>query len=154
MPARIYLCGPMTGLSLSRAGSWRLTARELLPPPNFECVSPMRGKEVMQYGVGGIPCEESVLDQFPAISSPSGIVGRDRWDVMRADALLANFLGADRVSIGSCFELAWANLLHKPVAVVMEDRANPHDHTFVTRTATYRCSTLEEAAQCLKTMFN
>jgi threonine dehydrogenase-like Zn-dependent dehydrogenase len=42
----------------------------------------------------------------------------------------ANFLGATKASIGSCFEVAWAHILGKHVIVVMEEN-NPHQHAFI-----------------------
>lgn len=153
MPARVYLCGPMTGLSVKSANEWRVAARAHLPPPDFELISPLRGKTGIDYGTSGIPCVGKALEAYPALSQAPGIFGRDRFDVQRSDVLLANFLGAPRVSIGSCFELAWASLLQKPYILVMEPEGNPHDHVFVTQTATYRVASLEEGCALIKTMF-
>jgi hypothetical protein len=35
---------------------------------------------------------------------------RDRFDATRCDVLLVNLLGAERVSIGTMMEVAWADL--------------------------------------------
>lgn len=150
--ARVYLCGPMAGLSLRGADSWRRRLEELLSPLDFECISPLRGKFDLVYPLDAIPGQASALENLPAISRAQGILGRDRWDVSRADVIFANFLGAERVSIGSCFELAWADALRLPTIVLVEP-GSAHDHVFITHPATYVVSTQEEGISCLKIMF-
>lgn len=135
----LYLVGPITGQSYRGAVDWRNAAAPRLELLGYRVYSPMRGKEhllrirkLRPYG----------YDQ-PA-STDKAIMRRDMADLERADAVLANLLGADRVSIGSMFELAWAYLLRKYVVVVME-KDNLHRHAFVEQAASVVVEGMDEA---------
>jgi len=136
----LYLCGPITGTTFTESTTWRDLVSGELKASGIDCLSPLRGKDYLKdLGV----LEQQYLD-FP-LSTGKAIVHRDRWDVMRADAVLANFLDASRVSIGSVMEIAWANMMHKPVIAVMEKTGNPHDHAFLLEAVSVRVETLQEA---------
>jgi len=106
--------------------------------------SPLRGKHYLRdHG----PLEKQYLHLSP-MSSPQGIVRRDFNDILTCDAVLANFTGATRASIGTCWEMGAAYALRKPVIVVMEPE-NIHDHPFITQTATYVFAELDEAIDAL-----
>ena len=60
---------------------------------------------------------------------------RDKFDATRADILIVNLTGANRVSIGTMMEIAWAHLAGKFIVVVMEKVGNPHMHAFVREAA-------------------
>lgn len=134
---KVYLAGPMTGLTLEEAEGWRKRAAEVLEAPRgplgylaafFTCFSPLRGKEFLRYA-------GEMTSAGPAkAGGDRGIYRRDKWDVERADVVLANFTGARTVSIGTMFELAWAAQAGKYIVVVMEP-GNLHDHAFVRQAA-------------------
>lgn len=143
-----YLAGPITGLSYNEARyGWRAAFADMLKKmaPHVECYSPMRQKEFLSQQQN-LQCRGEDLDRLDhALSRPLGILARDRNDVKERDVTVACFLGAQRVSIGTVFELGRADAFDKPVVVVME-KDNPHQHVFITHTAGYVVETLEEAA--------
>ena len=69
---------------------------------------------------------------------------RDKWMVSKADVILADFTGADRISIGACMELAIANVLGKHIVVIMAPD-NPHYHGFVLEASSCTFPTIDEA---------
>lgn len=95
----VYLCGPITGMTYGDARyGWREYAAKRIadataaPTWNGEAVqviSPMRAKNYLN--------RETRLAAMgyagSAMSSPKGITTRDRYDVQRADVILANLLG-------------------------------------------------------------
>jgi hypothetical protein len=139
----VYLCGPITGLSFDICSEYYRRVAALLPPWIVP-LSPMRGKGYLQ----GVPVLGDTYEGM-ALASQRGVVCRDFFDVRRADVVLANFLGATRVSIGSSFELAWAFQLQKPVILAMEEQDNVHEHTFVREACAFRLPTLEQACKTL-----
>lgn len=150
----------MTGLRLEEAEGWRERASAALdglvsvciatdPGPafgaravsrKFSCFSPLRGKEFLR-DAGEMTSAGPVQ-----AGGDQGIYARDRWDVMRADVVLANFTGARTVSIGTMFELAWAAQAGKYIVVVMEP-GNPHDHAFVRQAASVVFGDLDAALE-------
>jgi len=70
-------------------------------------------------------------------------------DILRCDLVVANFIGAKRVSIGSVGEIFWADAYRKPILLIMEDDAaeNPHFHLFILELASWRFASLAEAAR-------
>lgn len=139
----LYLCGPITGLDYNGATDWRNRVSANLPW-HIMALSPMRGKEFLKTAgiISGAP------EMYPgtALASPKGIITRDANDIRSCDAVLANFLGANRVSIGSCHEFGMAYAMRKPLILVMEkDGTNPHHHAFITETAGYWVETMDEA---------
>lgn len=147
---RVYLCGPITGLSAAdAAGGWRHYAAEYLAPWDVETISPMRGK------VGILP-PSAVLESGNYASphpllADKAILKRDRNDVRTCDAVLAVFTNAPRVSVGSMVELGWADAWDKPVVAVLDPL---HDHLFTRQIAAVECRTLDEALQALVLLLN
>lgn len=149
---RVYLAGPITGLTYDGATDWREEVINALWP-RVVGVSPMRGKSYLaklsviedavkqQASIGGT--SEDLYKLGNVMSSPQGITGRDRNDVMHADAVLMNLLGATRVSIGTMIEAGWADAFRKPLVVVREPD-NLHAHGMLDAMATYTVSTLDE----------
>ena len=121
----VYLCGPMTGETYNVATKWRNDVTYKLAVIGIETIDPLRGKAFLEVdGVLGNTNGRSPLE------SAAGIVTRDYWDVSRCGILLVNFLEAKIVSIGSCFEIAWAYQRKIPIIIVMEP-GNVHDHCFI-----------------------
>lgn len=141
---KVYLSGPMTGLNFEEANRWRLTAAELLRP-DIAPVSPMRGKEYLQGKVLEFDYPDKIL------SNTRAIISRDYHDTTTADALLVNLKGADRISIGTVSEIAWAYAHRVPVVLVIED-GNPHVHPMVSEAAGWSTDDLEEACWVLRSI--
>jgi hypothetical protein len=83
-----------------------------------------------------------------------GIMQRDYFDVCRSTALLVNFLGAKKLSIGTPMELAWTYHLRKPVVVVMEeDGTNPYDHhPMLLEAVDFRTASLDAGIDLIRTI--
>lgn len=133
----VYLAGPITGLSHAESVEWRDYATKRFPP-HIIGVSPMRGKP---YLAGKKSIANSSTE---VLSSPRGITTRDRNDVMRADLVLVNLLGATKISIGTIMEFGWADAWRKPLVVAMEE-GNPHWHAMVREVSGFIVPTLDEA---------
>ncbi|GAG68694.1 unnamed protein product [marine sediment metagenome] len=121
----VYLAGPISGCSYDGCTDWREYVMRALPD-GITGLSPMRSK---QYLIG----ETTVADQYDAkvLSTQRGIFARDSWDCRRCDAILVNLLGAEKVSIGTVMEIAWAHAFNKPVVLVMEEEDNLHEHSML-----------------------
>lgn len=155
MQNRVYLCGPISGLTADGAREWRGAAEHLLKH-KFDTelygrrmavgdrpvtvLSPMRFKSKLP--AGALP-PEGFNDLGPLYTN-RGIFGRDRNDVRTSDVILAYFAGAERVSIGSVMELGWADAWNIPVVAVLDPL---HDHVFVKQVATALCKDLDEAVE-------
>lgn len=153
---KIYLSGPMTGLTHDVANDWRkefnyqLNKRQkttqFINLDYIHCVSPMRGKRFLCDGI------IEATPKSHELETPQGVIARDYFDCSRSDIILANVLGAKRVSIGTCFEMAWFMHWRKPVILVMEDLDNVHEHCFVTQAAGFRVNSLEKAMDLVLNM--
>jgi len=97
----------------------------------YNVYTPMFGKSSVRTDI----CFKAHSHNETPIVKNHAIFNRDKWMVKQADVLYANFLGAERVSIGSMMELAWGNDNDKHVVVVME-KDNIHMHAFVLEAAT------------------
>lgn len=171
---RVYLAGPITGLSYGGATDWRIKAMNTLEVWGIDALSPMRAKTYLK-DEKSIDGSADAYQRVHAISTPKGICTRDRNDTMRVDAVLMNLLGAEKVSIGSMIEIGWADAARVPLVVVMEpDReetvpvvvgpgfephrfetrkiVNPHSHTMVNHLAGYIVPTLNEGLDIVKAL--
>lgn len=138
-PVTVYLAGPIRDCSYKDATDWRVEAERMLAERGVGALSPMRGKEFLRR-------RKKISDSYPdqPTATDGAIVGRDRSDVRRCDVILAYFLEADKISLGTGVELGWADAWRKPVVAVIEDKNNPHDHPFLRQIAAMRTPTLEE----------
>ena len=153
---RVYLAGPITGLSFEGCTDWREYAIKELGSVGITGLSPMRSKDYLQRErIVGDCYEDKVL------SCARGIITRDRWDTTRCDIILVNLLGAERVSIGTVMEIAWADLARIPSIVVMEPAqleatgtassvGNIHEHSMLREATGFRVETLEEGLNVAK----
>jgi hypothetical protein len=139
----VYLSGPISGLTFEGCTDWRDYATQKLADLDVTALSPMRGKEYLR-GKGAIEDGSSaVISNF--MSQDRAIVTRDRWDTVNCDFMLVNLIGAERVSIGTMIELAWADMARVPVVLVMEPAGNIHEHAFVRELSGYRVDSLDAA---------
>lgn len=139
---KVYLAGPIAGLTFNQAQSWR-DHFESLMPAEIVCYSPLRGKEGAVAGVAG-----TAPNGHP-LATDRAIMARDHHDCRTADLIVAHLAGAGRVSIGTCMELAWAHALHKPVVATLRDR-DLHDHPMVREAITHRADNVSEAAALVR----
>jgi len=139
---KVYLGGIISGLAFQAANNWRDIAQKKLGVYGIAGASPLRGKDHLE--------DETVLHKMGyeknPLSSKRGITTRDRWDVMTCDLMIMNLLGAKTPSIGCSMEIAWADILRKPVVCIMEP-GNVHEHAMLLECIQYRVDTLDEAIE-------
>lgn len=118
--------------------------KQLWQEQGIVCYSPMRAKDYLAKLATISPTGQEYVSMSP-LSTPRGVITRDRFDTQRVDLVIMNLLGATRVSIGSMIELGWADSVRTPIVVVMEPEGNPHEHMMVAELTGFRVTTLEEA---------
>lgn len=133
----IYLAGPISGCSYRECTNWRKYFQTLV---SIQCLDPLRGKAFLRE-------ENDMSGEWPSpLTMAKGILSRDYFDAHRCDVLVVNFLDCKKVSIGTCFEIAWCYTKRTPIVLVMEDKGNVHEHLFVTEACGFRVNNLEDAA--------
>lgn len=142
---KVYLAGPITGCSYKGATTWREAATRYLARYGLTAFSPMRNKEYLG-GEEEIALSYNLPEHF--MSQPKHLFNRDKNDVLTSNALLINLYGAERISIGTMFELAWAHILNIPTVVVME-LDNLHVHPFVTESASFVVPNLDMGCEVI-----
>lgn len=138
----VYTAGPITGLSYEGCTDWREYVADSLSTISdgrIECLSPMRSKSYLR---GPNPIGDSY--EGTILSSQKGITARDRYDCTRSDLVFVNMLGAQRVSIGTVMEIAWADMNRIPIVLVMEKENNMHDHAMIREACPFRVTSLHE----------
>ena len=138
----VYLAGPMSGLTYDQANDWRATAAEIAPYW-IDTVSPLRGKSYLKTGN---PLQDHDNDSI--LCTQKAINARDYNDVKRSAAILVNLLGAEKVSIGTVMEIAWAKAMDVPCVLVIEN-GNIHEHAMINASCGFICSTLEEGMKTI-----
>lgn len=140
----VYLAGPITGYSYGEVTDWRAYVAERLDS-SIEALSPMRHKEYLLH-------ETSIEDTYESLmSTQKAITVRDKFDTTRADVVIANLMGATRVSIGTMIELGWADDNDIPIITVMES-GNMHDHAMVREVSGWVVDNLDEAIRVANTI--
>lgn len=147
---KVYLCGPISGLTYDQATVERERVVDLFREHGVEALSPMRGK--ISYVEKRSDALKSRGYQDVA-RSDKAIVSRDRFDVMSSDLIFADLRGASKVSIGSMVEYGWADAYRKPVVTIMEED-NVHQHAFVLQLSTYVTDDFEEAFALALSLLN
>lgn len=139
VPQSVYLAGPITGLPYDGSVNWRDEAQQVLASWGIWGISPMRCKSYLKS-------EVSIADSYEQhpLSSQKGITSRDRFDVMRASCIFVNLLCSQTVSIGTVMEIAWADMLRKPIILVME-QSNLHNHPMIRESASVVVSDFAQA---------
>jgi nucleoside 2-deoxyribosyltransferase len=145
----VYLAGPITGDTWDGATSWRERATRYLRNKGILSLSPMRAKDFLEQQVredGEFKIDttgDPVYTQHP-LATAHGITKRDMWDVDRSDLILVNFVGYEKISIGTVLEIGRASAQNKYILIAMEE-GNPHRHGMITELASLVVPTLEEA---------
>lgn len=146
MNRTVYLAGPISGLNYAGAVDWREEAIADLAIAGIKGLSPMRAKHYLRDVTNLDPAGHG---EFSVLSCPRGITTRDRFDTTRCDVVLANFLGAQKPSLGTVMEIAWADLSRTPIVAVMEP-GNVHEHAMICEAIGFRVDTLAEGLALVK----
>lgn len=125
---KIYLGGPISGASGDEVFGDFERRRDVLDP-YYEVLSPLVGKGQIRNEL-----EYRAHGYGHPLANNHAIVERDRWMVSLADVVYINLMSAERVSIGSMMELAWAHHMGKHSIVAMP-KDGPHMHAFVLEAA-------------------
>jgi nucleoside 2-deoxyribosyltransferase len=147
---KVYLAGPISGLTYTNAQDWREYAAQELTKAGCEVYDPLRGKAVlMNQGVISNGMKTSKYED--AMVSDALIYARDKHDVLNCDIMLANLLGATEKSLGTICEVALAEDHNKIVVLVMKkDGSEVHDHPFFRAMKLVWVETLEEALELIR----
>lgn len=145
----VYLAGPISHLKYHEANNWRERFQEFLAP-NITALSPLRGTEWLQERFRGKDLPVRPTTGFPEFED-SALAGRDRYDILHSDVMLANFIGCRAPSLGTAWEIGIAWQAGIPVLVVCE-AGNIHDHGLLRASATWWVGDVKEAAGILNTM--
>lgn len=141
---RIYLARPITGLDFSQVFWYYQATTAKLREYGYEVVHPFCGKGYLQHET----TFKAEGYQQP-LSCNNAILARDRWMCRYADVIYANLCGSQKVSIGTCMEIAFGIEHCKHIVVSME-QGNIHRHSFVLAGASVIYDTDEEAVEYLR----
>lgn len=139
---KVYLAGPISGLTYDEAESWRTKVRGRLPSA-VRWYSPLRNQQQFR-DVGSL--SPTTYNNESPLASKHGIMSRDAWDVKTSDLVFCNLLGAKSVSIGTVMELGMAYAWQKPVVLVMEPN-NVHEHVMIDHAWSFRTDNIEAGIQ-------
>lgn len=144
---RVYLAGPISGLTYSECTVWRNQMIEQLGNFGIEGISPMRGKPQWSG---------KLTDDLKLNYRSREIVQWDRTDVSRADAMFVNFFYSTRTSIGTMFEFAWAREFGIPTVVLFSPHPlDPHtEHPFVEEHTDFIVDSQAEAVAVIRRILN
>jgi hypothetical protein len=167
--SKVYLSGPITGLTFDGAESWRAYTKTKLAP-GIVPLDPLRMNEFLKSS-GVLADTESytnargALSPIEAMMISDEMLGlRDYIDTAKADAVLVNLLGAERVSIGTMLEVGIAYAHRVPIFLVMEDKgslapygsfgSNIHEHCMLRYYASYRTNDLDIAITAINALLS
>jgi Nucleoside 2-deoxyribosyltransferase len=141
----IFLCGPISGLTILRASAWRSHVLERLGS-QMNVIDPMRDSPDATVRSQMASTRILTTDR---LRHGKQTVTRNRFDIERCDLVLACFLGAKSISIGAVGEIFWADAMHKPVIIVREED-NPHNHDMLNEIAGWIFDDLDAALEQVK----
>lgn len=144
MKQLVYLAGPITGTSYTDSTEWRLhTKNRLETESNIIGINPLRSKDYLKE-------EKSIRMSYPEhiMSTSKSITVRDLNDVKRSDALLVNFIGATKISVGTLLEVGTAYALGIPIITVMKDDCI-HQHAMLNEMSSFVVNELDAGIDIL-----
>ena len=112
----VYLAGPIT--EDPACVNWRERVRNSLKFYGIECLLPTRDEFFVNKG-------SAPMDAVKWITT------RDKNDVRSSAAILINFAGTKKVSIGTCIEIGWASMLDIPIIAILDNLENLHNHGMI-----------------------
>lgn len=142
---RIYLSGPISGAPHDDIVGWRQRISGLLPS-HLDVYDPAGSAYDAALAYEAVESSSAALGR---LMHGRLVVDRNRHIIQSSDVVLANFLHADRASIGSIGELFWANAFRIPIVVVREPSSNVHDHAMLNAIASVIASSLEEGCDAV-----
>ena len=144
MGESVYLGGPITGLNYKECNGWREYAIGELAKSQIIGISPIRFKEHLDDGRIILDSDNTFLE------CDRGVTIRARLDVKHCSLMLANLLGADKISKGTMIEYGWADAFGKPIITVIEREGNVHDHPLVRELTGFRVESLKEGLEVVR----
>ena len=141
--SKVYLSGPITGLTYSEARyTWREAFAKMLEP-KVTVLSPMRHEgHLAEMGNVGIQPDNLPTHLF---SHPKMIVTKDFLDIDESTIVVMNLLGAKAVSQGTLIELGYAYGKGKTVVTIMDEK-NIHNSPFIPVMSHVIVNTMQDAA--------
>lgn len=149
--AKVYLAGPITGLTFGQGASWRDHAIEEFREAGIKGLSPLRAKEYLAK-LGELSGTGHEYAHMGVLSTSRAVMTRDRFDATRCDVLFVNLLGAKSVSVGTVMEIARADVCRTPIVCAIEPEGNPHEHMMIAEAIGFRVTSLEEAIRVTKSI--
>jgi len=146
MHKKVYLAGPIGGLTYDDAQAWRTEISKLLDEKSdgrIKGYSPLRGKEVLRnHG----PLSTLGYGAYSTLARPAAIMARDYNDCRTADLIIANLI-SQNVSIGTVMEIAFAYAHRVPVIGYYKfGDSEIYDHAMLDEAIPFRASDLQTAA--------
>ena len=150
MKKKVYLAGPISGLTWNETEVWRDIFKKRLEDfsPHIVGYSPLREKDKMMLNGPIADSYEGTL-----FSSQRAIMSRDFFDVKTSDAIVANLSGAKTVSIGTVMEIAWAYQLRIPVIIICNPENKIHNHAMVREAASWWVEDIDAALLVTHALF-
>jgi hypothetical protein len=145
---KVYLSGPISGSLEGAIVGWRQRVVELLPQ-DVDLIDPAASP----YDASSaylVP--ETDSEKLGRLMHGRLVIDRNKHLIQSSDVVLANFLYAERASIGSIGELFWANAFRVPIVVVRETVGNVHDHAMLNAVASVVTHSLEDGCAAIMNM--
>lgn len=152
--SKVYLSGPITGLTYSEARfGWRKKFAEMLAGLGAEHVillSPMRH----EGHLAEMKATPILPDNLPThlFSHARMIVAKDLLDIDESTIMVVNFLGSTKVSQGTLIEMGYAKKAGVQM-VIVSDGQDPHNSPFIGEMGIV-VKTLEEAAAIVASLLS
>lgn len=143
---KIYLACSISGKSYDDVVSYLLKTRDVLRSAGYTVYHPMIGKGHLRTEL-----KFRGKDYRHPVSTNRAIFGRDKWMVDQADIVYFNLEESEIVSIGSMFEMCWANERNKHIVATIPEN-NIHQHAFVLQACDIIYPTIGEAISYLTSL--
>ena len=141
---KIYIAHPISGGSATEVYKWFDDTANTLMNFGFDVMSPLLGKGHLRTEL-----KFRAEGYNHPLSTNHAIYERDKWMCERADVVLTDLSGTERVSIGCMMEMAWAAAAGVHTICVMP-KENVHRHAFVLEAADIVFETFDEAMTYLE----
>lgn len=135
---KVYLAGPINGLSYEESVGWRDYVIQKLPD-EIAGYSPLRDKTYL----ANVEKFHGTYDDWP-LSTQKGIFARDFNDCRTSDLILANLLNKKEPAMGTIMEIAWGRAFEVPVVAIMEED-NIHRYPMILECCPFIVNNLDEA---------
>lgn len=148
---RIYLSGPMSGLTVETAMSWVTEARDRLTKVGYSCHSPI------ELETGHLPLDEVIAPDSSREGHPlerrEVFFHFDHNEVKKADIIYVNVtpLEDDQYSLGTDWEMAWGYEFDKMLVLVARMEQAYLKHPFIKACGAIIFNEQEEALVFLET---